>query len=59
MRKDIEQAKNELLGRQARPVKLRVAASIALHVLTGQKRDALREAREALAKSGTATDLAG
>jgi hypothetical protein len=41
MKRDLRKVQQDLLARQSKPVKLRVAASIAHHELTGKKREAM------------------
>lgn len=42
MKKDLHKVQQDLLERQAKPVKLRVASSIAHYELTGRKREAYK-----------------
>src|SRR5688572_2013443 len=41
MRKDLKKFQDDLVARQAKPVKLRIVAAMAHHELTGRKREAM------------------
>jgi len=58
MKKDLRKIQQDLLARQSKPVKLRVAASIAHYELTGKKREGLMARDYFTALSTTAAQLA-
>ena len=58
MKKDLAKVQRQLLDRQSKPVKLRVAASIAHHELSGRKREAMLAADYFNALNDAAAQLA-
>jgi hypothetical protein len=58
LRKDLKNTQDDLVARQARPVKVRVAASMAYHELTGRKREAILARDYFLALNDIAMSLA-
>lgn len=59
MKKDLDKVRRQLLDRQSKPVKLRVAASIVHHELTGRDRQSMPAKDYFEAMNETARNLAG